>query len=67
MCVSDTCCADGTKYNATKNKCMPVIKQGFTTKDNRLQGSVIASYSIDNQNTYNGIEPFSYESAYAGV
>jgi hypothetical protein len=68
LCVSDSCCADGTKYNATKNKCMPIInnKQGFTTARG-LQGSVIGTYATDKNNHYNGIAPFSYDFAYASV
>lgn len=65
LCVSDSCCADGTKYDSNKNKCMPITnnRQGFTTAGG-LNGSVIASYPTDA--TGGGImpytEPFNYSS-----
>jgi hypothetical protein len=43
------------------------MTQGFTTGSNGLKGTVVASYFNDDKNNYNGIAPFSYDSAYAAV
>jgi len=41
--------------------------EGFATGSGGLKGAVVGTYFNDNKNTYNGIEPFSYDNEYVTV
>jgi hypothetical protein len=66
ICVADSCCSPGQKYDSNKLKCVAAHSDGFTSGQG-LKGTVIASYLNDQENTYNGIAPFSYDTAYVTV
>ena len=57
----------GTATTLQTTTATTTTKQAFTTRGGNLQGTVINSYVSDNQHSLNGIEPFSYDSAFASV
>jgi hypothetical protein len=64
LCMGADCCANGLYFNEDKQKCTTI--ESFVC-GNKLNGTAVANFDKKDEETQNGITPFTYNSSYANI